>query len=330
MDSKELVSIIIPCYNHENYIDDCLKSLCEQTYSPMEIIICDDCSSDRSFEKLIEWQERLQMRFVAVHILQNENNLGVVKNANRMLKYCRGKYVKLLASDDMLLPDAIENLVSYLEASNADIVYSNIIEVRNTFHYDEVESVLHDKKPRYSGPQPSGKGLTGQICCYNFIAAPSVMVPYATYQKYGFYDEAHISEDYEFWLRVSTTGSIEYLNKITTLYRVSDSAMSHFDMTEQGRNRFRCMYKDGLKIFKKYENYCTKEQKEYLYNQRLEIAIGIIDRESIRDTLEIMRQEEVPISWGNQMKYLLVRIRVYQHLKRIKYWIKCVIKGEQN
>ena len=83
---KSLVSVIIPCYNHENYVADCLKSIINQTYPNLEIIICDDCSQDASMEEIqrqkILFEER-NIRFVA---MKNEKNSGVPATINRMLK----------------------------------------------------------------------------------------------------------------------------------------------------------------------------------------------------------------------------------------------------
>ena len=58
-----MISILVPCYNHEKYVEDCLKSLINQDYSNIEIIIYDDCSSDNSFNMIMKWENNLKKRF---------------------------------------------------------------------------------------------------------------------------------------------------------------------------------------------------------------------------------------------------------------------------
>ena len=56
----DLVSILVPCYNHERFVADCLRSLCEQTYQNIELILTDDCSKDNSFEIIKTFEEELK------------------------------------------------------------------------------------------------------------------------------------------------------------------------------------------------------------------------------------------------------------------------------
>ena len=113
MSKQPFVSIIIPCYNHEDFLDDCLASILNQTYQNIEILICDDCSPDNSYEKILSYKEKLENKFNNVVILKNEVNCGVTKNVNRMLKLAKGEFVKTIASDDSMAPNAISEMSGF-------------------------------------------------------------------------------------------------------------------------------------------------------------------------------------------------------------------------
>ena len=88
-----LVSILVVVYNHEKYVDDCIQSILKQTYRNLEIIITDDCSTDKSFQKVMAWKEELEKAFGKVQIIQTPYNMGAIKNMN-MLFFLMGAVPK--------------------------------------------------------------------------------------------------------------------------------------------------------------------------------------------------------------------------------------------
>lgn len=113
----EKVSIIIPVYGVEKYLDRCLESVVTQTYENLEIILVDDASVDRSGKICDEWVKK-DSRIKVIHKDINEG-LGLTRN--RGLKEITGKYVAYVDSDDWLGPKHIENLYKKISAENADI-----------------------------------------------------------------------------------------------------------------------------------------------------------------------------------------------------------------
>ena len=109
------ISIIIPVYNVENYIDDMLSSVCGQTYSELEILLIDDGSKDKSLEYCNKWQEK-DTRVVVVH----QENAGVATARNKGLELATGKYVMFMDSDDWIEKNMIEVLYREAEKNNAD------------------------------------------------------------------------------------------------------------------------------------------------------------------------------------------------------------------
>lgn len=311
-----LVSILVPCYNHEKYLDDCLNSLCEQTYQNIEIIVIDDCSSDNSYKILKEWEKRLSERFCNVYIERNERNQGICRNLNKMLKVAKGEYIKLLASDDMLFPNAIENFINYAKNCTDDIIFSNIVIIPENAKYPVISA---ENFPKRYLKQPSvGRGLTGELCGDNFIAAPGVFIPRRTFEKFGVFDEKYSLEDFEYWLRVSITGSFGYLDEITALYRQSAASLSRFSITEEGKKRHRNFHQEKMRIFKRYQDYAKQEQITIFYNNELGSAIGHNDKELTNKLIKEMKDLKINIYIKYRIKAILVNSGIYILLKNVK------------
>ena len=109
--NTEKISVIIPCYNAEQYIDRCLTSVVRQTIglSSIEIIAVDDASADRTLFKLLQWEEKYKENLMVIALEQN-SGLGTVRNV--ALSYATGDYLFFLDSDDWIALNTFERLIS--------------------------------------------------------------------------------------------------------------------------------------------------------------------------------------------------------------------------
>ena len=114
------VSVVIPSFNHERYVEEAVRSVLEQSYPNVELIVVDDASTDRSAEILKRLAGEHGFTFV-----RNEQNLHLNPTLERGLRLAKGEYVSILASDDAILPHKIEKQVAYLQATGKDGVYAN-------------------------------------------------------------------------------------------------------------------------------------------------------------------------------------------------------------
>ena len=131
------VSVIIPMYNAEKYIDECLTSLVNQTFKDFEIIIVDDCSTDNSYAVAESFAEIFGGRLKIAKLSANSGFPGIPRNF--ALTAARGKYVYFLDSDDILIETALEELYDVAEKFNADIVH---VEKFFSFGEDKI-NVVH-------------------------------------------------------------------------------------------------------------------------------------------------------------------------------------------
>ncbi len=122
MENQALVSIIIPVYNVENYLRECIDSAVNQTYQNLEIILVDDGSTDSSGKICDEYLEKDE-RVTVVH----QKNGGLSRARNRGLEESTGKYIYFLDSDDYISTDAIEKLYRIINTEKTDFVFFDAI-----------------------------------------------------------------------------------------------------------------------------------------------------------------------------------------------------------
>ena len=123
--SSYSVSVVIPMYNAEEFIGECLDSLLLQTMQDFEVIVADDCSTDNSVEIVKEYEPKFDGRLQFTQTEKNSGGGGYIPR-NLGLSLASGKYVIFLDSDDFLLGSALETLYNAAENYNADVVYSSI------------------------------------------------------------------------------------------------------------------------------------------------------------------------------------------------------------
>lgn len=110
------VSVIVPAYNAEKYLEACLDSICEQTYPVLEILVVDDGSKDLT-ASIIRSRAEQDARIIPYY---NENH-GVSYSRNFGLEHCTGEYVTFVDADDLVAPDFIAQMIHDLEEADADI-----------------------------------------------------------------------------------------------------------------------------------------------------------------------------------------------------------------
>lgn len=143
MESKK-VSIIVPVYKVEKYLEECLDSLKNQTYNNLEIILCDDESPDRC-PQICEKYAKQDKRFKVLH----KKNGGAASARNAGLEIATGDYIGFVDSDDLVKKDYIYHLVEILEINNADISVCSF----SNMYVNREDAVKMEKEGYYSPEQ---------------------------------------------------------------------------------------------------------------------------------------------------------------------------------
>ena len=128
------VSIIVPVYNSERYLRDCLESLLNQTLTELEIILVDDASTDKSFEIMAEYKSQ----YPKIKIFKSEQNKGQGASRNIGMSLVTGEYIGFLDSDDYVAPTMYENLYNSAKENNADIVTTRLTLVKDSSYLGKI------------------------------------------------------------------------------------------------------------------------------------------------------------------------------------------------
>jgi glycosyltransferase involved in cell wall biosynthesis len=186
-----LVSVCIPVYNGENYLLDSIKSALEQNYSNFELLILDNCSTDRTATIVRELNDS-RMRYV-----RNDKNIGSIKNFNKCLELAKGEYFLLLPHDDLLMPDSIINFVKGLEDPQVGFVYSSI-RVVNADGELTHSKVNHDSDKLFSVEETVSDIIDNFNPIQLAMARTSILQRLGGFDiKYGLFCDVHL------WLKVA-------------------------------------------------------------------------------------------------------------------------------
>ncbi len=249
--NNPLVSIIIITYNSSRFVVETLESAKAQSYKNIELIITDDCSKDNTVEICKQWLAKNKEFFVRTELITVEKNTGIAKNCGRGLHNAKGKWLKFIAGDDILLENCIlDNLLYLDENPEARFITSKIQTI------DEQSNLLKTKDNSYDSLQKLyfTKSSAEQLKLYArlpfFLNSPAFFMNKALVVSAGGFDERFkIYEDICLIFRINSSNEkVHYLDKITVKYRIHEDAISRSKNAEiDERRRF-----EQILIFDKY------------------------------------------------------------------------------
>ncbi len=210
-----LVSIICLSYNHERFVAEAIESVFRQTYSPIQLIVVDDHSTDQSASVI----EDILSGHPEVEFFPLASNEGNCKAFNRGFEKTKGEFIIDLAADDVLEPERVEKGLKALQEAGKDtgVHFSNaqLIDENGTsmgYHADRSQSI------------PQGD-IYKEVLSRYFISTPTMMTRREVFEKLGGYDESLAYEDFDFWVRSSRYFRYIYSPEALVKRRVLTSSM---------------------------------------------------------------------------------------------------------
>lgn len=268
-----LVSIRIPLYNHELYIEKCLDSVYNDSYPNKEIVIINDGSTDNSKCIVENWISRYEEK-IPIYFFSRENK-GVTKTLNELNLLCRGEYIVGLASDDYLLNDSILKRIDFMSEKQCDVLFADcmvVSEKNELLHKSALRELYKVNIENYRNQ----KILKEEIIINWSLPGSTLMVHRSVYNEYK-YDEKSIVEDYDFFLYVVAKKKLCYYDEIVAAYR-QHSMNSHLTgsyilrqksmIRSLVRNFVNFSFRLQLKILKKMYWIFKKTIKNYIKGRR--------------------------------------------------------------
>lgn len=221
--TSPLVSVVVLSYNSKNTILDTLNSVYNQTYSRIELIISDDCSTDGTVDTCQIWLKDHCSRFENITIIESPANTGISANCNRGEAACSGEWMKGVAGDDMLPPDAIDVLMAYVRCHpDAKCICGSISCFGDTDDLcNEYTTTFNDRIKSFS--TLSNFEILDNIIHDIVPPAPGIFYNVQFFREMGItYDERiPLIEDRAHWINIIKAGiQIHFIPNIVALYRI--------------------------------------------------------------------------------------------------------------
>ncbi|MGP1618458.1 glycosyltransferase family 2 protein [Peptostreptococcus stomatis] len=207
--TNKLVSVIMPVYNAERYLEETLDSVLSQTYEDIEIICVDDMSSDRSRDILEKYKEKSE-KVKAIYLTENA---GVANARNVAIQNAEGRFIAFLDSDDVWLPEKISRQIDFMLENKYEFTFTS-------YRFMDADSKLMNTVVEAKEELDYNKLLK-----HNAIACLTVVIDRNYVKEIVMPKTRH--EDYATWLRILKQGHKAHgLNDLLALYRTRQNSLS--------------------------------------------------------------------------------------------------------
>ncbi len=321
---KPLVSVIMPCYNTADFLQDAIESILHQSYRNFELVIIDDASTDNSLSMM----EELAQRDDRIRIIKNERNRGISFSRNQGIINSQGKYIALMDADDIAYPDWMETQIDYLEK------HDRIDAVTGCFDIIDMENNIIANNQKIKGYSPEELKVKLLFECVmpdsSTIFRKSVLAENALF----FQDEYHVIDAYKFFYVFTQYGNMAMLPRKFFQYRINQNGLTQTSMKIEATQRYEWLdkfhlfcwreknislpqkeeaillkYTRGESIYKIKEERVLEKAVRRIGRQLHEnepqngVAIGAVIKETVKQTRWICF-----INWAGLIKRKIIRI----------------------
>ena len=300
-----LVSIIVPVYNHERFVEATIRSLIGQTYKNVELILVDDGSSDRSLTILRSLEQDCQSRFVRCIVFEQSNS-GIAAALNRGIVASRGSFLFWLASDDLAEPDAIATLLPELlrddeiglACGDAEFMDAQGNQITQKLRNEDFRSSIRyniARKKKEDFDLETDFGSYRSFIGHNYIPI-GCLVRRSHFLEAGYFDVTYVTEDLELWLRLSKVCKFRFVNRTLCRRRL------------HGTNTHRVLHPrmslEGVRLMLREARYCIENGLADEWQKYAEERLGRYSRQ-----LASGKAKEMDNAYQSVFRRLLNHIR---------------------
>ncbi len=282
MENAAKVTVLLPVYNSEKYIAQCLDSIQAQTFTHWDMLILNEFGSHKACTKILRSYARRDPR---IQVVQNTTKLGLAESLNAGMRMARGEYIARMDADDLAHPERFEKEVAYMEAHPNTAVLGSY-----QHHFGAEIDWIH--KPPTDQEQCKANMLFFCDLCHS-----TLMLRKKTFLENNlFYDNHFMAEDFELWSRVISHGDIVNLPQVLGEYRVGED-----NITAAKKDRLHL--ESGMLVARTLKRTLDLEldpKQYYLFNNWRNDFAGIKDREKRAAAYEELKETLIQIYEANQ------------------------------
>lgn len=214
MNTNPLVSVLMPVYNGEKYLGLAIESILNQKYKNLKLIICNDASTDKSKSIILSYSDP------RIQYIENETNKGIVETRNRLFAFAKGKYLSIMDSDDIALPEKLMHQICFMER-HPDYGVCGTWAKRINDNYKETGYIQMPKKNVY---------IRMNLLFQSSFVQSSVVLRKSSLGNLLYDPEFTVAEDYDLWERLAQKTKMYNIPKYLLLYRWHDTNISQQKM----------------------------------------------------------------------------------------------------
>jgi glycosyltransferase involved in cell wall biosynthesis len=307
-----VISVVVPCYNRERYLEATLKSLLWQSFDAWECILIDDGSTDGSaavYRRYSSTDERFRY--------QHQLNQGPSAARNAGIGLARGRYIQLLDSDDIIPRERFRLCVERFGSNpSADVVYTNYV------GYQRGRGFMTPLPARIPGDDPLRALLFEQnqtfaTVIHSFLFRREVLVSHLFDVSFR-----NLAEDIECWVRMAADGvKFSYLDEILAVYRYSEDSLAAKESL---------LYLMRLEVLRRYRDdpRCARYAGEFPVAERRlhqRLAVGYFMDGSFGKGWKLVRKVWPEISWGERIRMslwgILLPVFSKERIAGVRSWV---------
>ncbi|SFC10797.1 glycosyltransferase [Butyrivibrio sp. YAB3001] len=215
-----MISIIVPVYNAERFVENTIETVKNQTFTDWELLLVDDCSKDNSVKKINDYLHKYGDEQGRIRLIRQEENKGAAMARNRGIDEARGRYIAFLDADDVWMPDKLEKEIQFMNKHSAGFVFS-------AYEFGDGNAVPNGKMVRVPKTLNFKSALTRTV-----IFTSTVLIDTEIIDKKLIYMPPIGSEDTATWWKILKAGHIAYgLDQPLAIYRRPEVSLSSNKVT---------------------------------------------------------------------------------------------------
>lgn len=234
------ITVLMPVFNGEKYLGQAVESILDQTFSGFELLIIDDCSSDRSFDMIRSYRDS------RIRLVQNNSNMGLIGTLNKGIELAAGSFIARMDQDDISMPERLGKQIAFMETHTEVAVCGCwAIEI------DENGNRLGKRET------PVGRRMAKDYWRPSPIIHPSAFMRTAIARRYTYDKDFIDAEDYELWLRIARDHRIDNIPEYLLYYRMNSSSITNVHRQRQLQSTYAAFRKHVARSDLSYSEFCS-------------------------------------------------------------------------